>query len=259
MNPEKEDIDNEMVSPTEFSGYKLIEEFLNENEGYQIIVSTASNKIWNINAALKRGASSYYVKESPEFNYSISETNRHYENFKKEISYCFEQKYLFYVWESINKIKTHFENNPLKKYFPNNHEMLKALSYQNLILEEVDTSFRMLKIDNENKLNVVMLSIFKILESLSEIFIEKDEINGKLHFWDGLDVVFCKYVNSKYDLIPKSSEIPKYAYESTENKVHALLFRNLVSKILICIRLFTIFLNTGMISYTQKIGSIYQS
>ena len=226
LNPEKEDIDNEMISPTEFSGYKLIVEFLTENEGYQIIVSTASNKIWNINAALERGASSYYVKESPEFNYSISETNKHYENFKKVVENCFEQKYLFNIWECINKIKKHFDYNPLKKYFPNNLKMLEALSYQILILEELDSSFRMLKTDNKNKLNVAMLSIFKTLESLSEIFISKSETSGKLHFYDNLEVKFC---DSKFEYEPKSktSEISKNAYESTENKIHALLSQKL--------------------------------
>lgn len=94
LNPAKEDIDNEMISPIEFSGYKLIDEFLNEIDGYQIIVSTASNKIWNINAALERGVSSYYIKESPEFNYSIRETNKQYENFKNDIQKCFKRSYL---------------------------------------------------------------------------------------------------------------------------------------------------------------------
>lgn len=103
LNPEKEDIDKENIFPTEFSGYKLIDEFLNENEGYQIIVSTASNKIWNINAALERGAFSYYVKESPDFNYSISETNKHYENLKNDIQKCFKRSYLrdiYVFWKS---------------------------------------------------------------------------------------------------------------------------------------------------------------
>jgi CheY-like chemotaxis protein len=102
INPEKEDIDNEMIQPTEFSGYKLINEFLNENEGYQIIVSTASNKIWNINAALRRGASSYYIKESPEFNHSLKDTKKNYENFKDDVKKCFEKDYLRRV-DSIHK------------------------------------------------------------------------------------------------------------------------------------------------------------
>jgi len=104
LNPEKEDVDNEMISPTEFSGYKLIDEFLTKNEGYQIIVSTASNKIWNINAALERGASSYYVKESPEFNYSVSETNKHYENFKKDVQKCFERSYLRDIYKDNQQL-----------------------------------------------------------------------------------------------------------------------------------------------------------
>ena len=102
LNPEKEDIDNEIISPTHFSGYKLIDEFLNQNEGYQIIVSTASNKIWNINAVLRRGASSYYIKESPEFNYSIKITKKNYENFKDDVKKCFEKDYLRPV-DSIHK------------------------------------------------------------------------------------------------------------------------------------------------------------
>lgn len=123
LNPAKEDIDNEMISPTEFSGYKLIDEFLNENEGYQIIVSTASNKIWNINAALARGASSYYVKESPEFNYSISETNKHYENLKNDVQKCFEKSYLrdiYKTWKSAIDSNTNSEGN----FIPESNSML---------------------------------------------------------------------------------------------------------------------------------------
>lgn len=124
LNPEKEDIDNEMVSPTEFSGYKLIDEFLNQNEGYQIIVSTASNKIWNINAALKRGASSYYVKESPEFNYSVSETNKHYENFKRDVQKCFDRSYMRDVYEYWRTVKNQISN-PDKNFIKESDNMLE--------------------------------------------------------------------------------------------------------------------------------------
>lgn len=118
LNPEKEDIDNELISPSEFSGYKLIDEFLKENEGYQIIVSTASNKIWNINTALERGAASYYVKESPQFNYSISETNKHYQNFKSDIQKCFEKSYLrdiYKIWKSVAEVNKNQDNSFIKE------------------------------------------------------------------------------------------------------------------------------------------------
>jgi len=110
LYPEREDIDSEMILPTELSGYKLIDEFLNENEGYQIIVSTASNKIWNINAALKRGASSYYIKESPEFSYAIRETKRQYEDFKNDVQNCFQRNYLKVIWNETKNCKNHLVN-----------------------------------------------------------------------------------------------------------------------------------------------------
>jgi CheY-like chemotaxis protein len=103
LNPEKEDIDNEIIAPTDFSGYKLINEFLTKNEGYQIIVLTASNKIWNINAALKRGCNSYFIKESPDYNYPISETKKLLDKFKSDIDSCFQKGFLrvlFTNWEN---------------------------------------------------------------------------------------------------------------------------------------------------------------
>jgi hypothetical protein len=98
LNPENEDIDNTIIAPRNFSGYKLIDEFLTNNEGYQIIVLTASNKIWNINAALKRGVYSYFIKESPEFNYPISETKKILDNFKSDVANCFQRGYLKEVY-----------------------------------------------------------------------------------------------------------------------------------------------------------------
>jgi CheY-like chemotaxis protein len=148
LNPEKEDIDNEMMKPTEFSGYKLIDEFLTENEGYQIIVSTASNKIWNINAALERGASSYYVKESPEFNYSISETNKHYENFKSDVRKCFERNYLrdiYKFWDLARKENS----NPDATFIHESDSML-------------DIAWNL---TNQEQLDLGYLTLFQIIES----------------------------------------------------------------------------------------------
>lgn len=228
LHPEEEDIDSELISPKEFSGYKLIDEFLTENEGYQIIVSTASNKIWNINAALDRGASSFYIKESPEFNYSLKETFHHYDIFRSEVKISFDNRYLFNFWQLNMEIENYFESNPLKKYFPNNFELLRALKYQNLILEELESAFYILKARNKNRFNLVMLSTFKILESLSEIFI-KNGNDDKLVFHDGEEMKFCEYDSDKrsYHLRPKTKNVKSWAYKSTENKIHALLFQRL--------------------------------
>jgi CheY-like chemotaxis protein len=150
LNPEKEDIDNEMISPSDFSGYKLIDEFLNENEGYQIIVSTASNKIWNINAALKRGASSYYIKESPEFNYSISSTKTNFDNFKNEVQKCFDRKYLRDIYKSFYLAKSSAGNT--NSDFMSESNTMLDIAWSIIRHEKLDFSF---------------LTLFQIVESFT--------------------------------------------------------------------------------------------
>jgi hypothetical protein len=168
LNPEKEDIDNEMIVPTAFSGYKLIDEFLSINEGYQIIVSTASNKIWNINATIERGASTFYIKESPEFNYSISETNKHYENFKNDVTKCFEHSYLKGFYYKIQEVKKIIDSqnpqvsNKIKEFYERTSD--------NLLV-----AFELLKSSRKNKKyrNYGYLQLFQIIEDfikLNEVF-----------------------------------------------------------------------------------------
>lgn len=161
LNPEKEDIDNEMMKPTEFSGYKLIDEFLKENAGYQIIVSTASNKIWNINAALERGAASYYIKESPEFNYSIGETKKHFDNFKSNVRKCFESSYLIDIY-----LKTIL----LKKttLISKNNDSYRFKQLKQTIKQNLDTAFILGK--NNYTIDFALFNYIQILESYCNFF-----------------------------------------------------------------------------------------
>lgn len=166
LNPEKEDIDSERLKPEEFSGYKLIDEFLSYNEGYQIMVSTASNKIWNINSALKRGAFSYYIKESPEFNYPISETQKYFQGFKKDIYNCFERSYLQEIFGilQVTKNKEPKSNQGLNK---------ESNSFLKIAWDQI----------NSGNLNFGYLTIFQILEKYTDLLYEidtyEDKLNGK--------------------------------------------------------------------------------
>lgn len=185
LNPEREDIDNEMISPTEFSGYKLIDEFLKENEGYQIIVSTASNKIWNINAALKRGAASYYVKESPEFNYSVSETNKHYENFKTDVQKCFEKSYLRDIYKENQDLIKQL-NNQSTSNFINEIKNQLSLAYSLLNDAKIDIQFA-----------YAYISLYMIIEIINkEYYIKTNENKWEiLHTGNLLDWKWDRNLN----------------------------------------------------------------
>lgn len=161
LNPEKEDIDNELVAPTEFSGYKLINEFLTENEGYQIIVLTASNKVWNINAALRRGANSYFIKESPEFDYPISETKKLLDKFKSDIVYSFERSYL-------REIYVHWKNAYNNKLNPDKNFIAESGTSLDIAWEQLKTGF----------LGFGFLTLFQSIENYANLIFKYDTFSG---------------------------------------------------------------------------------
>lgn len=160
LNPEKEDIDNELIKPTDFSGYKLIDEFLTKNEGYQIIVLTASNKIWNINAALKRGSNSFFIKESPEFNYPISETKKLLDKFKSDVDRCFQKGFLRIVF-------MHWENAKSKITNINSDYIAESNTSLDIAWEQIKSGF----------LDFGFLTVFQSIESYANIIFNYDTIS----------------------------------------------------------------------------------
>ena len=231
------------LQPDDFSGMKVLRKIKSLNQGNQVIMFTASNKVWNLKALLDAGADGYYMKESPEFSFSDEFSKQNYARFQTDVKNCFERKYLTTIWECCKAIDNHFlKKKPLKKFFPNNLELLKALGYQNLIIAELESIFSILETTNENRLNISMLSLFKILECISEIFIpisEDDRINMQkdmLKFWDGSDVDCWKFDSTTKSYIPfhypfpKTESIKLEAYKSTENKIRAILYQKLSLK-----------------------------
>lgn len=164
LNPDKEDIDSDIINPTEFSGYNLIDDFFNDNEGYQILVSTASNKIWNVNAALKRGAKGYYIKESPEFNYPISETKRQYDLFKDSIQTCFDNSYLQDVFKSIR--------DDIKPNLPQN-------DFGNTISNQLNIAYYLIsRAEKPEQYAFAYVSLYQIVENITDELITKDQLQS---------------------------------------------------------------------------------
>jgi CheY-like chemotaxis protein len=63
----EEDKIYEINNIEDFTGTKVLRKIKNTNKGIQVIIFTASNKVWNIEKLLEIGANGYYIKESPEY------------------------------------------------------------------------------------------------------------------------------------------------------------------------------------------------
>lgn len=99
----------------EFSGMKLLRKIKSINEGNQVIIFTASNKVWNLKALLEAGADGYYMKESPEYNFTRAISEYNYLNFVENVNKCFKRNHLSEIF--IDLRNTRIQNSNIDKVF----------------------------------------------------------------------------------------------------------------------------------------------
>lgn len=85
-----------------------------------VIIFTASDKAWNLDDVLEKGADAMYIKESPLYYRDEEYSSRNYRDFIATIKYVYEKyKILRPYWIQISKIVSHesfkaIENSPRK-------------------------------------------------------------------------------------------------------------------------------------------------
>jgi len=89
-----------VVDPEQMSGYKVLRKIKELNRGVQVIMLTASNKAWNLKALMApgKGADGYFVKESPEYEFSDDLSAANLRSLIGDMERCLEQGYLRYLW-----------------------------------------------------------------------------------------------------------------------------------------------------------------
>jgi len=88
------DFDSEIDNDT-LTGHEIARYIKRKNIANQIVIFTASNKVWNLKEELhKIGASGYVIKESPEFVYDRNQTYQNFADFQKEILHACRQSYI---------------------------------------------------------------------------------------------------------------------------------------------------------------------
>lgn len=128
----------------------------NKNKGNQIIIFTASDKVWNLKKVLHineehqiKGASGYVIKESPELVYTRDQTYEIFQDFQKEILHACRQSFI-------------------KDYF----NAIKDFGYTTL-----DSFINLLLIDKtENKKDVLSALILELMVFIEDYVLKHFEI-----------------------------------------------------------------------------------
>jgi CheY-like chemotaxis protein len=145
------------------SGVQLIKFIKSQNPGIQIVVSTASNKVWNFQKCLEYGVSYYSIKESPETYSTREETRNTLVHLNRQIADAKQKSYLADLYRSNKYLKKNVnENNNIDKEFS------KLTFEKNGLIDQI---YNLLLIDyrNESIINQCLLISFHILENYCDL------------------------------------------------------------------------------------------
>ena len=148
----------------DLSGIQLIKFIKFNNPGIQIIVSTASNKVWNYQKCLEYGASYYTIKESPETYNTRDESATALNHFIEQIKNAIDKSFLAKLYSKIKNLKL---NNFFTKY--NTEPDFNSLVFGNNGL--LDKVFNLLILDTKNEviLNQCLVLAFQVLENYCDL------------------------------------------------------------------------------------------
>jgi CheY-like chemotaxis protein len=163
----KEDFENKNIK--EITGYQILKKIKQYNKGIQVIVFSATNKIWNLQALQDAGADGFILKESPENSIDSEFTKQSVENLIKTIDKCLNSIFLKDFYTKLEILKGYLI--PRKKYKKSNNPLPKEFVDETLKWYELSLSFLNIGI-NEEQLISTFLIYFTIIENISNRVIE---------------------------------------------------------------------------------------
>lgn len=211
-------------NPNEFSGVKVLRKIKEINKGTQVIILTASNKVWNLQTLLDAGADGYYIKESPEYMFSRRFSEENARELLRCAKRCLDNKYLRDIYRKIKKLKALLKES---NCFEDKTEE---------ILNSIDIAYDLLARSNDNNRYKAYsyLQLFLIIEEYVKLVTDDAPsglylINGEKRYKitnnikeEGKDICRSKIVFKGGHYILQDGQYKKRNYD-TNFKVSALL------------------------------------
>jgi CheY-like chemotaxis protein len=161
----KDDFEN--ISIQEVTGYKILKKIKEHNKGIQVIIFSATNKVWNLQALQDAGADGFILKESPEL--SINTTIKSIENFilsvQDRLQYCFKKE----LFNKCSSVKTNLQVDQI----PENIEYNKLIIGLKKQLNIINTSIEKIDLKSTITLDIVYLSCYNFLELFKEYYLKE--------------------------------------------------------------------------------------
>lgn len=190
----------------EITGYKILKKIKEYNPGIQVIVISATNKIWNLQALQDVGVDGFILKENVENSLDQNFTNSSIKSFVNSIKRSTSLIFLKEVFINISSIKNALSMISNKSDL-NGFERLEKIKLKNEINIQLDIAYDCLKksylsvsndIDEDYSFfNLSYISLFKIIELINDYYTEDN--GSKLKFCKSKIKTFIQRENKFFD------------------------------------------------------------
>ena len=152
------------ISIQEVTSVQILKAIKEYNAGIQVIIFSATNKIWNLQALESLGADGFIIKEAPENSVNSYFTQDTIKNFQKVMEKSIRMTFLKEAYSIMNEIKIYLNKKGVNK---------KENELKNEIILQLETAFECLKkTESSNYFKLSYISLFKIIELITVFYVE---------------------------------------------------------------------------------------
>ena len=152
----------------DISGFRILEGIKKYNRGIQILIFSATNKIWNLQELTKAGADGFIVKASPTDSIDPTFTEKTIRYFISCLNECAKQTYRVEMWQQIQDDRQVLKN--LWKSKKINKDYAKAVD--SILLMAEDSMFAK---DMKYAHASTFMNLFRVVEATANEWIEYDK------------------------------------------------------------------------------------
>ena len=189
--------DHNELNVSNITGYRILERIKEINPGIQVIVFSATNKVWNLLALQDAGADGFVIKESPENSLDEKFTEETIKNFCNTMSNVIARKFLKNLYTMSKQIDINIKKVDLIDENKEFTTFIQNLRTQNKVLR---TSLDGIDLRKSTTLDVVFLAAFNFLELYKKYYIVLD---NDYRYYIGIDKVELSryFVKNYIDII----------------------------------------------------------
>jgi len=133
------DMDFETTKPEEVTGFKILQQVKKTNEGIQVIILSATNKIWNLMELEKAGADGFILKESPDLSVDEDYSKNAIEKIYETLNKALEKKYLKSIYSAWMNTKN--KNTNVDKSFIAESDTALEIAWEQVKTNNLDFGF----------------------------------------------------------------------------------------------------------------------